>query len=161
MISQAELRGMMVYNPDTGIFTWTAPKSRKMKYGDMAGSVKPDGRIHIKIDGMVYKASSLAVLYMTGVLPTKLVKHLNNKREDNTWANLGKEDVEVLPSNVVAINPPVVADRLRTTEFADIHKVGNNFRPEAIVNNKVHYLPLFNTPELAKAALDEFNRKCH
>jgi hypothetical protein len=159
MINQIELKKILKYEPGTGMFTWLNSKSKKIKTGDAAGAVKYGGYLGIKIAGLLYRSDNLAVLYMTGALPGKSVEHKNQNLLDNAWDNLtvpGQAPTELLSEPWASFKKG-----LRTTEFKDVHKVGNKFRAEAIVNGKIYWLALFNTPELAKASLTEFNKKYH
>lgn len=49
---------------------------------------KRNPRRMIGIDGVIYSASNLAVLYMTGKWPKKVVDHRNRNSLDDRWSNL-------------------------------------------------------------------------
>lgn len=84
--TQAQLKHLLNYDPETGVFTWKNPKSTKMKPGQRAGNLHHKGYIRIKINGQEYWAHQLAVIYMTG--HCGLYDHINNVRHDNRWCNL-------------------------------------------------------------------------
>jgi hypothetical protein len=86
-ITQQELQSLLHYEPATGIFTRLVTNNRKFKVGDIAGGLKNDGYIHIKIDGQMHRAHRLAWLYMTGKFPDE-IDHINHVRNDNKWINL-------------------------------------------------------------------------
>lgn len=86
MINQSELKEIIEYNPDTGVFTWKISKQGIKK--KQAGSGDGKGYIDIKINQKKYKAHRLAWLYMTGELPGKQIDHINHNRSDNRWGNL-------------------------------------------------------------------------
>jgi hypothetical protein len=88
MISQAELKRRLHYDPDTGQFKWLIPFSNRVKAGDVAGWQEANGYICIRIDGFDYKAHRLAWLYMTGENPRHLIDHRNQVKDDNRFANL-------------------------------------------------------------------------
>jgi hypothetical protein len=89
MITYDELRRILHYNPDTGIFIWLIDcGSRCPKKGDQAGGRHNKGYVQIKIDGHSYLAHRLAWLYMTGEWPPYTVDHENRNRSDNHWSNL-------------------------------------------------------------------------
>lgn len=91
MITQAELKQIANYDPETGAFTW---KQRRCNapIGSVMGCIKPDGYRYIKLMGKNYKASRLAFLYMTGDMPP-LVDHRDRVRDNDKWDNLREATV--------------------------------------------------------------------
>ena len=69
MITQAELKELLDYNQDTGIFT---KKSTNKKSGTLTYS----RYIRIQINNKAYYAHRLAWLYIYGCMP-KYVDHIN------------------------------------------------------------------------------------
>lgn len=87
MISQSELKKLIHYNPETGIFTWIVNGLNRRK-GREAGNVCPfHGYVRIGINRKLYKAQHLAYLYMTGEYAEN-VDHRNGIRHDNRWRNI-------------------------------------------------------------------------
>lgn len=82
------LRHLLHYDPLTGAWTWINPRSRSLRKGDVAGTVRSDGRRQINISGRCYLASRLAWLYMTGEWPKDEVDHENRIKSDDRWDNL-------------------------------------------------------------------------
>lgn len=90
MITQAELKSIVHYDPDTGIFTrllsWGSTKK-----GDVAGSkssyYKGKTYLRLSVKCKIYYAHRLAFLYMNGVMP-KFVDHKNGDGTDNRWINI-------------------------------------------------------------------------
>ncbi len=104
-ITQETLKKLLHYEPQTGVFTWLLRPIETIdggKYsaervqalmqsrdaGKEAGSFDKKGYRRIFMLGFSYPASSLAVLYMTGVYPEELVDHENLDKGDNRWVNL-------------------------------------------------------------------------
>jgi len=79
-MNQEYLKSKLHYNSGTGIFTW-------LKNGKVAGSVS-HGYIKIMIDYKNHYAHRLAILYMTGGMPSDQTDHLNHDRADNRFSNL-------------------------------------------------------------------------
>jgi len=84
-LTTERLRELLHYDPETGEF-------HKISGGRPGpiGSLDPAGYRQIAVDGVLYKAHRLAVLYMTGEMPISAlpVDHINRKRDDNRWCNL-------------------------------------------------------------------------
>jgi len=87
-LTQKELKRLMHYDADTGIFTWLVRNSNRMKIGDVAGNKAVRGNIDIRIKGKLYKAHRLAFLYMEGYMPEHLVDHKNGVKTDNRWKEI-------------------------------------------------------------------------
>ena len=88
-ITQEELKELLRYNPDTGVFTWVKPVSKRIKVGTIAGS-DSHGLTIIVINKKRYRAHRLAWLYMTGEWPTYDIKFVNEQQDDLSWNNLKK-----------------------------------------------------------------------
>jgi len=87
MISQTELKTILNYCPETGVFTWKKRLSNRVKIGDVAGADNHNGYIKISIHGKLYFAHRLAWIYMTGNIP-HIIDHINRNRSDNSFKNL-------------------------------------------------------------------------
>jgi len=88
MITQEQLKEILHYNPETGIFTWRTKAAVRIKIGDVAGFVCDTRYIRIKIKGKPYVAHRLAWLYVYGVWPKEQIDHINHDRADNRIINL-------------------------------------------------------------------------
>ena len=87
-ITQAELKRLLHYDPETGVFTWRVARTNRVKVGEEAGSIMPIGYRMVRLDGKDYLLHRLAHLYMTGEWPEGQLDHKNNDRADNRWDNL-------------------------------------------------------------------------
>jgi len=86
-LSQAQLRDVLEYNPETGVFRWLKTVAQRIKIGDIAGT-SIQGYTIIKINNKQYCAHRLVWLYVYGVWPKKQIDHENHIRSDNRMANL-------------------------------------------------------------------------
>ena len=81
MITQEYLKELFHYCPDSGLFTRKTSRGG-MFAGSIAGHLKTDGYIRIKVDRISYLAHRLSWLYVTGSFPDYQIDH------DNRFANL-------------------------------------------------------------------------
>jgi len=96
MVTQEELKQLLHYNPDTGLFTWLVDcGAGRPNKGDMAGRIqkKKSGKCYrdIGINGKRHYAHRLAVLYMTAEWPEE-VDHGDGDGTNNKWLNLNNVD---------------------------------------------------------------------
>ena len=88
MLTQEQLKELLSYDPETGIFTWLKAVSKSVRVGSIAGSFDKKGYIRIGLLRRRYSAHRLAFLYMTGSFPPNDTDHINGVRNDNRWINL-------------------------------------------------------------------------
>ena len=69
MLTQAELKRQLHYNPETGIFTRLVSTARRIKVGDVAGFNSGQGYLQICVNYTTYPAHRLAWLYCHGSMP--------------------------------------------------------------------------------------------
>lgn len=87
MLTQARLKEVLDYDPDTGIFTWLVGGGRR-GIGKNAGTINKHGHLRIKLMRRDYYNHRLAFLWMTGAWPERDVDHINGVKTDNRWVNL-------------------------------------------------------------------------
>jgi len=89
MITQSELKRVLNYDPETGIWIWKINISRKVKAGFVAGTIEPSGYKNICIYGKTYRSSRLAWFYMEGYLPEHEIDQKDRNPRNEKWDNLG------------------------------------------------------------------------
>jgi hypothetical protein len=92
MISVSELRRILDYDPQTGIFTWKT-RGRGVCAGKIAGYSRRDtGRntayVQININHRHYYAHRLAWLYVHGSWPARCLDHIDLDGTNNRITNL-------------------------------------------------------------------------
>lgn len=87
--TQQELKELLHYDPETGVFTHLRQRG-KGRIGAVAGNFGRQGYWEIRLLNRLFKAHQLAFLYMTGSLPEPPTTpdHINGVRHDNRWSNL-------------------------------------------------------------------------
>lgn len=87
MLTQAQLKKQLYYEPNTGEFTRLHTSSRA-RAGDSAGVLGPDGYVIINVCSRSHTAHRLAWLYMYGVWEFTRIHHVNGNKTDNRIENL-------------------------------------------------------------------------
>lgn len=87
MLTQDNLKKIIDYNPDTGIFTWIQSTALKIKIGQVAGTETKNGYRQLRYKNKCYLLHKLAFLYMTGSIPIE-VDHIDTVKDNNKWNNL-------------------------------------------------------------------------
>lgn len=149
-LSQARLKEVLHYDPETGEFRWRMPR-RGVVVGALCGRVsKGHGYRDIGIDNTLWRAHRLAFLYMTGRLPENDVDHINRDKTDNRWGNLREANDSQNMSNVPR-------KRLNTTGLIGVvwDKSRGKWRAQIRINGRKTNLGRFATREEAARAHDE------
>lgn len=151
---QDQLKALLEYSPETGIFTWKVGNGRRVKKGDVAGCLNEYGYIRIAVLGKQYPAQRLAYLYMMGDFPTLDVDHINLNKSDNRWCNLR-----------LATRSQNKANTIRRADnksgYKGVSKCGNKWKAQCKANGEYTYLGVFDTPELASLAYQSFASVAH
>lgn len=88
MLTQTELKELLDYCPETGVFTYLVTKKGWVRKGYRAGSPHNKGYRHISIGGHLWLEHRLAWLYMTGEWPEFKIDHRDGIKNNNAWMNL-------------------------------------------------------------------------
>ena len=138
-MTQNELKEILRYDPDTGIFIWKLNVGKRLKAGQRAGSNDGRGYIHIKINGKNYKAHRLAWLYMYGQWPKKHIDHINKVKHDNRIENLRCVTNQ---------------ENLFNTDAKGYswHKASQKWKAKIVLDGKHKHLGLYDTEAEARTA---------
>ena len=156
IITQNELKQILHYDQDTGIFTWIKRTSIRIMVGKVAGSLTNTGYFCIRINGRIYLSHRLAWLYMHGSLPKKLIDHINLDRKDNRISNLR----EATQSENMR-NSGLKKSNTHGVKGVSLDKRDMVWFARARVNSKVIYLGRFKTKEEAAKVYDDFIKLHH
>jgi len=147
MITQSELKEVLEYNPDTGLFTWIKSNGRRVKVGSVAGNKDHNGYRRVTINRQRYMEHRLVYLYMTGNFPENFIDHINHIRDDNRWANLRNATTSQNGSNRVK-------QKNNKSGYKGVrwHKTNKRWHAEIRYMNKYIHLGLYTTPQEAAEA---------
>ena len=154
MLTQDRLKERVHYDPETGCFTWQTGS----RAGEVAGTVH-DHRGHLKlgIDCERHLLHRLAVLYMSGCMPTGPVYHADRNPSNNAWSNLLASDIAS-----DAQSQPARSSGRPSPRKGTIYAQGDQWQvtirdPRT---GRVTNLGVFKTIEEAHAAYCDADRKC-
>lgn len=154
-LTQEALKAVLHYDPETGVFTRRVRTSNFIRVGDVAGTRMPWGHLKLSVSGMEFLAHRLAILYMTGRMPTKAVDHIDGDPANNRFANLREVTDSVNMQNRKG------AQKNNKTGLLGVQSNHKRFMARIKVDDKHIYLGTFDTPEEAHAAYMQAKRKMH
>jgi hypothetical protein len=156
MITQQELKELLHYNPETGIFTRKTKVNRNKVIGSIAGTVDVHGYVAIAIDGKKYKAHRLAWLYMYGKFPNHCIDHINNITTDNRIVNL--RDATLSQNQY---NKKLNINNTSGIKGVSWHTQRKKWRVRIYVNQKEKNFGLYDDLDLARLVAQEARNKYH
>ena len=147
LLSQAELKELLHYDPETGEFTWLVSNSNRVKVGDIAGCINKLDYRTIAINRKIYLAHRLAFLWMTEAFPENMVDHINHDKSDNRWENLR-------PATRAENKRNTWKQSNNTSGFKGVYfnKGVGKYVAHVTVNGAKKYLGCFTSPEEAYQA---------
>jgi hypothetical protein len=146
-LTQARLRELLRYNPETGEFRWLKRVNQFARVGRIAGGVnKFGGYLHISVGGRAYLAHQLAWLYMTGEWCRPMIDHRDGNRLNNRWNNLRRATRSQNNANT-----PRQRNNLSGFKGVGLRS-GRKWRARICKNKRRHTLGTFSTPQAAHAA---------
>lgn len=148
-----ELREILDYDPETGVFHWKVSRGRLAKVGDVAGGPDENGYVRLMAGGKKYRAHRLAFWFMTGDMPVQ-VDHINGNRSDNRWANLRAAD-----PTINARNAAKRKDGKNPATGVRLHPSYRRWEARCSVGGKYTTLGFFDTVEEAVAARRAANER--
>lgn len=146
MMEATYLRSILLYAPKRGVFYWIQPPAGHIELlGEEAGCSTPQGYHVIQVDGVKYRRSRLAYLYMTGREPPELIDHINGLRSDDRWVNLR-------PANATQNAQNIRKPRKRDLPMGVRRIASGRFSARLTVWGEQKQIGTFDTVEEAAAA---------
>jgi hypothetical protein len=156
MLTQEQLKELLHYDLETGIFTWKVHRNHLANVGDVAGGPNKGGYIQIVVAGHKLYAHRLAWLYVHGEWPPYQIDHIDGRRDFNAIANLRLATNAENGQNIKGARSHNPLGLLG----AHLHECGK-YQARITVNRAQICLGVFTTPEEAHAAYVEAKRKYH
>ena len=146
VITQEHLKEILEYNQETGIFRWRVNCGSK-KCGDVAGCRRGDGYIVIRLNGILYYAHRLAILYVTGEYPEFEVDHKDMVTGDNRIAEL-----RIATHAQNQMNIPPRSNNVSGVTGVYFSKKVQKWRSQITIDGRTRYLGIFKNKADAVAA---------
>lgn len=156
-LTQKELKRLLRYDPETGVFTWKVKPCKNMKSGIMAGGLHPRGYRYIRIGRKKYGSHRLAWLYVHGYMPPDEADHINGVRDDNRISNLRLANSSENSQNIYSSRNNNKSGFLGVVFSKAFRKWGSQIG----VGGKRYHLGHFSTPEEAHQAYLKAKREMH
>lgn len=146
-LTQARLKELLHYDPETGIFTRRIGSGGKLA-GSIAGSRDSCGYLQSKVDGRGHLNHRLAFLYTTGMFPPAHIDHINGVVDDNRWCNLRHT------SRSENLHNQGEPRRDNTSGFLGVSwsKDKQKWRAQIKLHGRIYHLGYFDDPAVAHAA---------
>lgn len=160
LITQQELKELLHYNPDTGVFTWIKDRGSVKCKNRIAGCDNGIGYLVITVTlqgkRKSYKLHRLAWLYIYGEWPKNFIDHINHNTIDNRISNL--RDVS-FSGNSQNRNKP---SKTNSTGYLGVSNyTDGKFKSQIILNYEYIFLGVFDTAIEAHKAYLQAKRKYH
>ena len=155
MITQEELKELLDYNSETGVFTWKVSPARQVFSGDIAGTKRKDGYIQIKVKNELILSHRLAWIYMYGYLP-KYIDHINGQRDDNRIINIRE-----VSNQQNSLNSKISKNNTSGIKGVYWDKSRNKWTVRLSIDGKCKFFKRFNDLDLAKLVIEEVRIKYH
>lgn len=156
IITQEKLKEILGYDPLTGVFVWRVASARKIKIGDVAGNLYSSGYLYIGFQRKLYRAHTLAWLYIHGVFPRKMVDHIDGNPSNNSIRNLRE-----CSASENQKNRKMNSNNTSGYKGVSFDKSLGRWRATGATGNKTIHIGFFDTPEEAGEAYQEFAKANH
>jgi hypothetical protein len=148
MITQEELKSLVFYDEENGIFI-------KNKTGKVMGGIDiSTGYIKIQVKNVRYPAHRLAWLYVHGYLPKEQVDHINGNRSDNRMCNLREAN-----ASQNSLNRKTLDSTISNIKNVNLNKKTGKWRVRCTINKIRTDFGFFDDLEFAELVAKEVMEK--
>lgn len=148
-ITQARLKELFDYDPNTGSLVWKTAR-QGIKVGEVAGSInKVSGYRAIMVDGRAHRAHRLVWLWHHGKFPDHEIDHVDRDKQNNRIENL--RDVS---SMLNKLNRRSYA----ASGFKGVRMQRGRFFAQIAIFGKTVCLGIFDSPEEAHEVFKQVHR---
>ena len=141
-----QLRELLQYNADTGLFTWLERVDGRVKAGSVAGYKSGVGYLQVCVLGRQYLAHRLAWFYFYSHWPKGQIDHISGDRSNNSIKNLRDVSRRVNSQNQRRAMSNNICGLLGVSPSR------GRWQAQIVLDGKVTHIGRFDTPEEAHAA---------
>lgn len=154
-LTQARLRELLCYDPESGVFTNRVTRCGRAKAGDVAGTPGHCGYLVVTLDRVQHSCHRLAWLYIHGEHPEALIDHIDGNPANNQISNLRLASGRINSENRrgAYINSK--------TGLLGVSSHGHKYRASIGVAGEVRVLGYFRCPQEAHQAYIKAKRELH
>ena len=139
----------------TGLI-WENPVGKKLKPGDLAGSLKKTGYFYLKIEGLMLLNHRVVWFLETGEQPPEFLDHINGDRQDNRIENL-----RPATQRDNTYNRKVHSNSSSGIKGVFFNKRVGKWQAQCTADGKQNHLGYYTTPEEAAEAVARFREQHH
>jgi hypothetical protein len=147
MITQEELKEILDYNPDTGIFTNRVTRNSRAVKGTNLNPTNEGNYGSVHINKQKYLQHRLAWFYVYGKWPKEQLDHINRIKSDNRISNLRECSPRENSYNTKGQN--------KTSKYKGVSLDNNKWKAQIRINGIKTTIGRFNTEIEAAKAYDE------
>ena len=155
MITQQDLKKLLDYDFETGLFFWKISPAKQIKAGNIAGTKRKDGYIQIKVLNEFLLAHRLIWIYVYGYMP-KYIDHINGIRDDNRFSNIRE-----VSNQQNSLNSKISKNNKCGIKGIYWDKSRNKWSARVFLNGKCEFFSRFDDIALAKNAIMKAREKLH
>lgn len=148
MLTQEQIKRVLHYNKDSGVFTWLQPVAKRIAIGDVAGNHDRKGYVRIRFKGVLYHAHRLAWLYVYGEYPVVDIDHVDCNKSNNSIKNL-----RLATKSDNATNRPLQINNTSGVKGVRWHKRDRVWTASFVFRRKTVYVGSFSSKESAEIAI--------
>lgn len=156
-LTQEELKRLLHYDPETGVFTWRVKPAQRVAIGTVAGCLHSRGYWRVSIQGKIRRSHRLAWLYIHGYLPVSGIDHINGVKSDNRLANLRLANLSENGQNQRRAQSDGTSGYLGVS----YHKKRKKWRSQICIEGRYIHIGFFPTAEKAHDAYVTAKRELH
>ena len=156
MLTADLVRKLFDYNPRTGDLVWAAPRSRRVKAGDVVGARSKTPYVLVGIGQRVYVAHRIVWLWVYGELPNRDIDHRDGNPRNNRLTNLRLAD-----RSENAQNMGLKSSNTSGFPGVSLCRTTGRWRATITLRRKVTRLGRFDTAEEAHKAYLASKAKLH
>ncbi len=158
-LTAEELRKVLRYDEQAGMFRWRVTSSNRAVSGAVAGHADRSGYVSIRVRGRLHLAHRLAWLFVFGVWPTGMLDHINGVKSDNRIANLRECSNRTNTENARKPRPNGCTGFLGVT--MDKRLKSRPFIAQITADGRRMHIGCFESAEAAHAAYLVAKRRLH